>query len=94
MLLRTPVLLGCVLAFSVTIISAQNRWTVGRTADGHPDLQGIWADNTITPFERPEELAGREFLTDGELAILKQRAAQLFSGSERSGGIRNVPCPQ
>jgi hypothetical protein len=46
----------------------------------HPDLQGIWVNNTVTPFERPQALAGREFLTDAELAVLKQRAARLFSG--------------
>ena len=34
----------------------------------------------MTPFERPQELAGKEFLTDAELAVLKQRAARLFNG--------------
>jgi len=34
----------------------------------------------VTPFERPPELAGKEFLADAELAVLKQRAARLFSG--------------
>ena len=51
------------------------------TPDGHPDLQGVWVNNTITPFERPAELAGREFLTPAELQTLKERAARLFSGS-------------
>jgi hypothetical protein len=40
----------------------------------------VWVNNTVTPFERPRELAGREFLTDAELAVLKQRAARLFNG--------------
>ena len=30
-----------------------------RTPWGDPDLQGIWDYRTITPLERPEELAGR-----------------------------------
>ena len=28
-------------------------WTVPRTPDGQPDLQGIWTNATITPLERP-----------------------------------------
>lgn len=56
-------------------------WSTPRTPDGVPDLQGVWMNNTVTPFERPKELAGRELLTDDELAMLKQRAARLFDGS-------------
>src|SRR6476646_2762947 len=51
-----------------------------RPPDGPPDLQGVWVNNTVTPFERPQELAGKEFFTVAELAVLKQRAARLFSG--------------
>src|SRR5262245_27085894 len=57
------------------------RWSPARTPDGHPDLQGVWVNNTITPFERPAELAGKEFFSDAELQTLKERAARLFSGS-------------
>ncbi len=41
---------------------------VPRAADGHPDLSGIWTNASITPFERPKELAGKEFLTPAEAA--------------------------
>lgn len=54
-------------------------WT-GRTADGQPDLQGIWANNVITPLQRPLELNGRALLTDQEVASLKARVTELFSG--------------
>jgi len=27
--------------------------TIPRTPDGHPDLQGIWTNATLTPVERP-----------------------------------------
>ena len=60
--------------------STAPRQTPARRPDRHPDLQGIWVNNTVTPFERPPELAGREFLTDAELAVLKARAARLFNG--------------
>ena len=33
---------------------------------GQPDLQGVWTNNTVTPLERPKDLAGKEFYTDAE----------------------------
>ena len=36
-------------------------WKVPRTADGHPDLEGVWNNNTATPFERPSASADRWF---------------------------------
>jgi hypothetical protein len=39
-----------------------------RTPDGHPDLTGVWDFRTVTPLERPEELADKEFLTEEEVA--------------------------
>src|SRR6202046_4215790 len=49
-----------------------------RAADGQPDLQGVWANNSATPLERPKVLAGRAFLTEEEVAALKKKAAELF----------------
>src|SRR2546425_2552573 len=53
-------------------------WTPPRTPYGHPDLQGVWLNNSATPFERPKALEGRQFLTDEEVAELKRRADRLF----------------
>ena len=39
-----------------------------KTPWGEPDLQGIWTSDYQTPLSRPEEFAGREFLTDEEVA--------------------------
>src|SRR5262245_21971735 len=45
-----------------------------RTLDGKPDLQGIWANYTLTPLERPKALGTKEFYTDQEIAELTKRA--------------------
>ena len=52
-------------------------WTPPRTIEGQPDLQGFWTNSTLTPLERPRELANKEFFTSAEAAIWeKQRLVQ------------------
>ena len=55
--------------------SVDDAWTLPRTPDGHPDLQGVWANNNATPLERPEEWSGKAVLTDEEVASLQAAAA-------------------
>ena len=57
------------------------QWVAPRTPDGHPDLQGNWTNQTITPVERPrnqpaavltpEQVAQRE----GGVVLRDQRGA-------------------
>jgi hypothetical protein len=53
-----------------------------QTPWGHPDLQGIWANDTSTPLERPSAFAGQEVLTDEERAVFtEQRQRQSFGAN-------------
>jgi hypothetical protein len=47
-----------------------------RTKDGHPDLQGVWTNATITPLQRPKSLAGKATLTDAEATEFEKTAAK------------------
>ena len=42
--------------------------SVGPTAWGEPDLQGIWTIDYETPLQRPPQFADQEFFTDEERA--------------------------
>jgi hypothetical protein len=50
-------------------------WRAPRTADGHPDLQGVWTNATITPLERPDQFGQRLVLNDAEARALEQAEA-------------------
>ena len=58
-------------------------WTTPRTADGKPDLQGIWGTATLTPFERPKEFAGKEFFSAEEAAQFTRTALERANRDRR-----------
>jgi hypothetical protein len=67
--------------------------TLVRLPGGRPDLQGVWNFSTLTPLERPDELAGKPFLTEAEAAAYIQERIRNANadrrdgaGSERSSG--------
>jgi hypothetical protein len=64
----------------------------GSTAWGDPDLQGIWTDVYETPLQRPAQYAGREFLTDEEVAELDRQRSALLRRNHREprGSERDV----
>ena len=58
--------------------------TAPRTADGHPDLQGIWTNATITPIERPAVFAGKLTVSDAEAAKYEKQNNDNLYGDRRS----------
>ena len=61
-------------------------WTPSRTAWGHPDLEGIWDFQSVTPLERPGEFAGKEVVEDEEAPQLTRQALERSSADRRDGG--------
>jgi hypothetical protein len=57
-------------------------WTAPRMADGHPNMQGVWANNSMTPLERPPSFGMRAMMTDAELDALKKRATAMMDGGD------------
>ena len=64
--------------------ASASEWQAPRTPDGHPDLQGLWTNATITPFERgssfaysgvavPDAVAQKAFFTAEEAATFEEQ---------------------
>src|SRR5260370_7350161 len=62
-----------------------SNWSPPRTPDGPPDLQGIWTNATLTPLERPPELAGKQVLTQAEAAAYEKQRLQQENRDLRKG---------
>ena len=70
-------------------------WTVPRTPWGAPDLIGTYTNKTITPVQRPDDLADREFLSEDEIAALERERVErneqlLRAPAERTTAGGNV----
>jgi hypothetical protein len=50
--------------------------------DGHPDFQGVWANNGMTPLERPKQFGLRATMTNAELMDLKKKAQAMQDGGD------------
>ena len=63
---------------------AGQTWQVPRTSWGHADLQGTWSTATITPLERPADLAGKEFFTEKEAADYERQTVERVNRDQRA----------
>ena len=79
----------------VPTAAAQNRgsdaeWQVPRTPDGHPDLQGTWTNQTLTPLERPPG-QGPVYTPEQVAQVERGSAAGVAFGSQPSDPNRPAP---
>jgi hypothetical protein len=51
-------------------------YSVPRTPNGQPDLQGYWNNGTYIPLERPKELGTKEFYTEAEALAIQKKNLQ------------------
>jgi hypothetical protein len=78
---------GVVVAVSIPQTSAQApaaSVTALTTPWGEPDLQGIWTDETDTPFQRLPKYADQEFFTAAQRAELDRARSELLARERRA----------
>ena len=92
--------------FAQSPASKSKNWSAPRTADGHPDLQGVWTNATLTPMERPAVFVGKPTVSEAEAQAYEKKdldvnnidkpdapllaAAGSGSGATAVGGYNNL----
>jgi hypothetical protein len=69
--------------------AAAKKWTVPRTPDGQPDLQGYWTNSTYVPLERGNNVT-KAFYTEEEFAKVVKEAAAREAEQTEPGTIADV----
>ena len=82
---RFVIVLIAVLLIPAPAFAQSKPWTPPRTPDGQPDIQGTWTNATLTPLERPAEFAGKQVLTEAEVAEYEKRMAVQNDRDRRDG---------
>jgi hypothetical protein len=74
------------LAATLLAQTAPKSWTPPKTPDGKPDLSGYWTNVTLTPLERPANLADKAYFTPQEAAQYEKDLVERNNADRRDGG--------
>ncbi|MBV9396628.1 MAG: hypothetical protein JO062_01525 [Bryobacterales bacterium] len=83
-----PIALLAIAAQSTLCPQAVSNYKAPKTPDGKPDLQGIWTNVTITPLERPRDLADKAYFTEQEARAYEKQFLQQNNADRREGGAQ------
>jgi hypothetical protein len=89
--MRQRILTSSLLMFFIAgvALGQTRKWTPPRLPDGHPDLQGIWTNNSYTPLERPQGVT-KEFYNRQEALELEKKAAAQETEQTTPGTVADV----
>lgn len=76
-------LLALTLSLGVSSHAQQGNYVTPRTANGDPDLQGIWTNNTITPLTRPTVYGDQLVLDREEAQQLEREVAEFAAAADQ-----------
>ena len=75
-------------------ISPGTIWGQSHIADtpwGHPSLEGLWSNETLTPFERPHDQADREYITQEEASAAAASACATVPPTDEANAEKEEP---
>ncbi|MES3006980.1 MAG: hypothetical protein V4751_04325 [Pseudomonadota bacterium] len=89
-LLSIAISMSVAASLSATSHAADSTYIAPRNEWGQPDLRGVWNFSSNTPLERPAKYAEQEYLTDDDIARIREEAlADIASsdGNSSQGGV-------
>ena len=89
-----PILAAALLTTSILVLSpalpqGQTTKAIPRLADGKPDMQGYWTNQTFTPLERPAQFKDKAFFTAEEANTFAQRALEDVKDVPRGDQVKS-----